>query len=107
MGTFSFVGTNSGNGMADFLLGLPDNVTRADALNLWGAHGNFSGYYFQDNYRVTHNLTLNLGARWEINPFYDGVHGHITAFDLQNVKIILPTGFALTSHPPIPVLSAL
>jgi hypothetical protein len=99
MGTFNFVGTYSGNGMADFLLGVPDNVVRADALNLWGAHGNFMGFYGQDNYRITQNLTLNLGARWEINPFYGGVHGQITAFDFTNGKLILPTGFSTTSQP--------
>jgi hypothetical protein len=38
-------------------------VVRADALNLWGAHGNFEGFYVQDNYRVSQNLTLNLGGR--------------------------------------------
>jgi hypothetical protein len=107
MGTFSFVGTYSGNGMADFLLGVPDNVTRADALNLWGAHGNFSGYYFQDNYRVTQNLTLNLGVRWEINPFYNGVQGQITAFDFKTGKIILPSGFGTTAQPHINDLYAL
>jgi hypothetical protein len=107
MGTFSFVGTYSGNGMADFLLGLPDNVTRADALNLWGAHGNFSGYYVQDNYRITQNLTLNLGMRWEINPFYSGVQGQIAAFDFGNGKLILPSGFGTTAQPHINDLYAL
>lgn len=107
MGISSFVGTYSGNGMADFLLGVPDNVTRADALNLWGAHGNFSGYYVQDNYRVTQNLTLNLGLRWEINPFYEGVQGQISAFDFKNGKIILPSGFGQTAQPHIPELYAL
>jgi hypothetical protein len=107
MGTFGFVGTYSGNGMADFLLGVPDNVTRADALNLWGAHGNFSGYYVQDNYRVTQNLTLNLGGRWEINPFYTGVNNTISAFDFRNGKIILPTGFSMTSQPHTAELYAL
>ena len=93
-GHFSFVGTYSGNGMADFLLGLPGQCApAADALNLWGAHGSFWGYYFQDNYRITQNLTLNLGARWEINPFYNGVQGQITRIRLRNGKVILPTGF--------------
>ncbi len=107
MGTFAFVGTYSGNGMADFLLGVPDNVTRSDALNLWGAHGNFWGFYFQDNYRITQNLTLNLGGRWEINPFYKGVQGQITAFDFKTGKVILPSGFGTTAQPHINDLYAL
>jgi hypothetical protein len=99
MGIFSFVGTYSGNGMADYMLGVPDNVQRSDAISLWGATGSFWGFYFQDNYRITQNLTLNLGGRWEINPFYNGVRGQITAFDFQTGKIILPSGFSQTAQP--------
>ena len=99
MGIFSFLGTYSGNGMADFMLGTPDNVQRSDAISLWGATGSFWGFYFQDNYRITQNLTLNLGGRWEINPFYNGVRGQITAFDFQTGKIILPSGFSQTAQP--------
>ncbi|HEY3838766.1 MAG TPA: carboxypeptidase-like regulatory domain-containing protein [Bryobacteraceae bacterium] len=99
MGISSFVGTYSGNGMADFLLGYPDNVQRSDAISLWGANGSFWGFYFQDNYRITQNLTLNLGGRWEINPFYNGVRGQITAFDFQTGKLIIPSGFSQTAQP--------
>ena len=104
MGIFNFVGTYSGNGMADFLMGYPDNVQRSDSISLWGANGNFWGLYFHDNYRISQNLTLNLGVRWEINPFYNGVHGQITAFDFATGKLILPSGFSLNAQPLTSVL---
>ena len=81
VGTFTFNGQYSGDNFADFLLGYPKSATRSYFRNLWGLAGNFQSYYFQDDYRIRPNLTLNLGLRWEINPFYNGVKGQITGFD--------------------------
>jgi hypothetical protein len=99
MGQFSFVGTYTGDGFADFLLGYPDNVQRAYFRNLWGNNGNFHAFYAQDDYRITSNLTLNLGFRWEINPFYNSVQGQSSSFDWQTGKLILPSNFSLAAQP--------
>ena len=55
---------NTGNSFASFLLG---SVTSATFTNLlanylprWWAHQ----FYVQDDWRVTHNLTLNIGVRY-------------------------------------------
>ena len=37
----------------------------------------------QDNYRITRNLTLNLGLRWELNSFFEGIRGQTNAFDFD------------------------
>ena len=104
MGTFTFLGTYTGDGFADFLLGYPDNVQRSYFRNLWGNKANFHSLYFQDDYRITSNLTLNLGVRYEINPFYEAVHGQTSAFDFQTGKLVLPTDFSLTAQPQTSIL---
>ncbi len=101
MGQFSF-GSGSvytGDGFADFLLGYPNSVQRAYFRNLWGNTGSFNAFYAQDDYRIASNLTINLGVRWELNPFYNGVRGQISSFDWQTGKLILPASLDLTAQP--------
>ena len=45
--------------------------------------------YFQDNYHVARNLTLNLGARYEAHPGMLMKDGTMTGFDLKNDAEVL------------------
>lgn len=54
-----------GNGLADFLLGLPSEVQQGVPLNFHLRNSLFGGFV-QDNYRFTPNITLNLGVRYEL-----------------------------------------
>jgi hypothetical protein len=54
------------NQFADFLLGLAHSLTLSPTPfnvreNSWNTN-----LYFQDNWRLTHTLTLNLGLRWDL-----------------------------------------
>ncbi len=66
---------NTGFGMADFLLdmqnsaGLSNEVTNGDQRS-------DNAVYFQDDWRIRRNLTLNLGLRWEIFQPYQDVGGY-------------------------------
>jgi hypothetical protein len=65
-----FTGQNAINpsptlGEADFMLGLPDDLGRGLQSGTWGHRSTIWGFYFQDDWRITNNLTLNLGLRWE------------------------------------------
>ncbi len=77
-GDFSFNGVHSGAGFADFLLDQPNRVRLGNIPGEANA-GTFPDFeywrlhpYVQDEWKVTPNLTLNLGLRWEYNsPFVD------------------------------------
>src|SRR5206468_8476361 len=64
-GVFSIAGGGSGAPEADFFLGLPEDVQRGVNTGNWGHRSSTIGAYFQDNWRATNNLTLNLGLRYE------------------------------------------
>ncbi len=100
-GKFTFRNTYSGNAFADFLLGFPDNVFRNYFQNLFGNWDDFKHFYFQDNYRATQNLTLNLGLRYEINPFFHGIRAQTTGFDFSTGKIVIPNKLDMTAQPQI------
>ncbi|MEK7405243.1 MAG: carboxypeptidase-like regulatory domain-containing protein [Acidobacteriota bacterium] len=45
--------------------------------------------YFQDNFKVTRRLTLNLGLRWQASPAIHEKYGNITGFDVAQKAVVL------------------
>lgn len=71
-GSFTFsgqftgnTGTSGGNGVADFLLGLPSDVQEGTPFQFHLRNSLF-GAFVQDNWRLTNHLTVNLGVRYEL-----------------------------------------
>jgi hypothetical protein len=64
-GFIRFDGRFSGFSEADFFLGYPSTTGRGVNTGSWGHRKNIFGLYFQDDWRITDQLTLNLGLRWE------------------------------------------
>lgn len=70
LGIFNFTGRYTGDAFADFLQGYANDSTRGPAYQ-WG---NFNekrvGAFFQDDWQLHRNLTVNLGLRWDVEtPF--------------------------------------
>jgi hypothetical protein len=67
-GSFNFKNNFTGNDFADFLLGTASSYGEL-AVQDHGYWNNVSwAAYVQDNWRVNHRLTLNLGLRWDGVP---------------------------------------
>ncbi len=60
---------NAGDSFASFLLGLPGGGgTNRSFFPLYPFYQNwYSAFYFQDDYKLSRKLTLNLGLRYDVN----------------------------------------
>jgi hypothetical protein len=72
-GQFSFDGSFTGNAMADYLIGRPNNLFMQSPLQDASRAGNYH-FFVQDEFKVNRRLTLNLGLRYELNTPYVQVH---------------------------------
>jgi hypothetical protein len=91
-GSLSFSNRYTGHPYADFLLGLPSTVTRANPAVLidrlrWGYD-----FFATDDFKISSRLTLNLGVRYEFHPNWTEANGLLSAFDLSTGKIVVPDG---------------
>jgi len=100
-GSFRFDGRFTGESFADFLLGLPGNFDRslarpAVARRIWEY-----GAFAQDDWRVSPNLNISFGLRWDhFTAPYDKNRLYYN-FDLATGKIVVPNQFALDRVNPV------
>lgn len=85
-GAYSSTAPYQGNALADMLLGQTSSAAgpppiASDDFMLWGSNINL---YFQDDYRATNRLTLNMGLRWERPANFHTRDGDGYAFDPEN-----------------------
>jgi Carboxypeptidase regulatory-like domain/TonB dependent receptor len=104
-GNFAFTSQRSGNNLVDFLLGAPAEYIQSgpqtEALRAW-----LPAVYANDNFRLTHNLTLNLGLRYQ--PFLPWIdqHSHQVAIfspgEQSTLYPNMPPGILVGGDPGVP-----
>jgi hypothetical protein len=74
------ISTSTGEGFADFLLGLPDTWS-VDAVPTTGERMWTAQPFVQDEYKIRPDLTLSGGLRWVIQSGYSEAFGRVSNFD--------------------------
>ena len=85
---------NTGFDFADFLLGAP----QSSSLRLGANNNYFRGWststYAQDDWRVNHRLSINVGIRYEYFSPYTELYGHLVNLlvnpEVTQVSVIVP-----------------
>ena len=101
-GSFKFLGqvtalnatgapaANYGNSLAQFLLGLPDEVGKAvQNVDPIGIRWRTFSLYARDRWQVTSKFTVNYGLRWEFYPFATADHGGVKIFDPATGDVLI------------------
>lgn len=94
LGFFTYGATFSGQPFADFLLDLLTNKGKGgnptdQNRGVWGHRQNRLGFFFQDDYKLRNNLTVNLGMRWEYTSPVVEVKDRQSNFDIATGKLLV------------------
>ena len=87
LGTLNFSGAASGSPLSDFWLGLVAGGGQDGGTTQFGRRANVYGFFGQDDWRVSDNLTINYGIRFEDHQPYYEIHNREINFGLLNGQL--------------------
>jgi hypothetical protein len=109
-GNFSFGGTYTGSGAADYLLGLHDGYSQPSADPHFTAHYRTTEFYVQDDWKATPRLTINAGVRffyyspdWLTGPTHETSNFDFALYNASVAPKVLPNGSFETNAAGAPI----
>ena len=91
-GLFNFTGDISGYSVADFMLGLPRTVIPPTDQIQGHVGGWRNGFFVNDTWQASRNLTLNLGLRYESTTPVQTYEG-LASMLAEDMETIIPSSF--------------
>ncbi|MBI3209495.1 MAG: TonB-dependent receptor [Candidatus Solibacter usitatus] len=74
--------TTEGSGFASFLLGMLGGGSLEHTFPI-ASSSNYFGFYFQDDWRLTRRLTINIGLRWDVDQPRTERYNRLSYFDID------------------------
>jgi hypothetical protein len=102
--TFSGQPSETGSDFADFLLGAPASYVQGESYPSYG-RSFYLGFYGQDSWRVSPDLTLNFGLRYDVSsPWWEKYNEIQTLIAGEQSKVFpgSPTGWVFPGDPGVP-----
>lgn len=103
-GDFSFNGSETGSDFADFLLGAPTQYKQGVSAPAYNRTHSF-GIFGQDSWRISPNLTLNYGLRWDVSSPWSEKHNELETIIAGKQSATFPgapPGWVFPGDPGVP-----
>jgi Carboxypeptidase regulatory-like domain/TonB dependent receptor len=102
LGDYFMTGIFTGSGDSDFYLGMVNfegqyfsNGGSSTSPEVWGQRSTVFGAFVQDNWRLTSNLTLSLGLRYQVHTPWTEVEGRQVNYGIYTGQPYYPAGSPL------------
>ena len=110
-GTYAFDDRLSGLAYANFLLGFPSTATRGIARPNAYPRSTYSGFYWQDDFKLHPRITLNYGVRYEYQTPWVDKFDRLFTFDPKTGSLVtagssVPTDLVPRVASTLPIITA-